>query len=246
MGFLDSLFKSTVKSTVRRVVNNVVDNAVDKAFNNNTTTNTHNNQQPAYQPPQAQQIRYGSPITLAQPNITIPHERFTYTISPCIITNEDDLDFDNVDVEFLKSANLFEKDCGAAEIALSFMVAESEDEAFNDNLFDVLPHIYIGNDLFYDDPGKKNRITNAIFTKIENHPCIHEKQEFDLQYPGFKNGQPQTLHYVIYNFYASVADKSANRSTSIALEIPTDATPQRRLNATQALELFATSFTLKK
>lgn len=243
MGFFDSL----LKSTVRRVVNNVVDNAVDNAFKGNNNNNQQPYQQQTYQQPQRTQpqITYGAPITILQPNLAIEHEPFTYTISPCIITNEDDLDYDNVDVEFLKSTNLFEKDSGAAEIQLAFLVADNEDEAYNDDLFDILPHIYIGNDLLYDDSRKRNDMSNAVFSKVENHPCIHEKQEFDLQYKGYQTKQPYILHYVVYNFYASTADRAANRSTSIALEIPVNCAPNRRAAALQALDLFVTSFKIK-
>ncbi len=231
MGFFDSLFKSTV----RRVVNNVVDNAVDKAFNNNNTTTTYNNQQqPMTQPmPQAQpqQIRYGAPITLPQPDLNMAYEQCTDVISPCII--EDDNYDEYVEIKFFKPIKLFPKDSGAAEISILFMVADTENEAYSDNAINVLPAIYFGNDIFFDDPSFKNKINNAIFSKVENHPCIHEKQEFD-----FNN-----THYIIYNFYSCDRDRYANRSTSITLEIPFNCAQDKKLYAIQALNLLLYSFT---
>lgn len=220
MGLLDSIFRTAV----RRTVSKVVDHAVDEAIGN-----MKNNNQPAQAQPQ------NRTCTIFKPNLSgniVKHEGYSAFA-------EREINF-----VFELPEKLFESDCGAAEVPVYYVVANSFDEFVNlgGGVDSKLPEIHI------DDSGSMkehiSRDQNVVMSKVENHPFIVEKYEYDSSSEYVKNGM--TRHNISYIFYLSDEDKAKN--CECALTLTYDDTMNQEIcgYAIQAFNLIASTLRIEK
>lgn len=218
MGFFDSL----IKSTIRKTVNTAVDRAVDTAFDKISDQSP----QPQPQPSPPVQPRVS---TIARPNLT----GNIYETDCFIDTDGTELTF-----AYELPENLYDYNSGAVDIPLAYCVAHSEDEYEDhcDELYGILPIIYFENGCSFDNALKSKN--NLVFTRIEGHPLIEEKYEYD-------NPNSPNAHEIAYKFYLSQANKAENIPTVLVLTYSSKADRTLLPYAAQAFELIASTLTRK-
>lgn len=224
MGLLDSIFRSAV----RRTVNQVVDHAVDQAFD----SMKNQNNQPAQ--PQAQAQPQNRTCTIFKPNLTgkiVKHEGYSAFADR------------EINFVFELPEKLFESDCGAAEVPVYYIVANNQEEfmELGGGVDSKLPEIHI------DDSGSMKehiiRDQNVVMSKVENHPFIVEKYEYDSSSEYIKNGR--TSHNISYIFYLSDEDKA--KDCECALTLTYDDTMNQEIcgYAIQAFNLIASTLRIE-
>lgn len=237
MGFLNSLINSIFGKTVDEAVSKVVDKAINNIDGNNDS-NTQGGQNVQYQSGQYDSSQYQSaPVqpavgTIIRPNLTGKLQRTEeYTFM-------DNQTGDSVYFSYELPDNLYEEDACAAEIPICYAVAHSAEEhmQYADEILGKLPCIYFCDDGNFDDNIKK--MENVVCTKIEGHPLIEERYEYDdprSKYPS---------HEIAYKFYNTEGNKALGIATELTLMYSIDKVDKTLLPyAKQALDLIASTLT---
>lgn len=230
MGFLESILKSAVRRTVNRTVNKVVNKTVDGVldnFDNKKKQSAKANSQPA-----AQQSRTCS---IFKPNL-----------AGQIVKHESSSSFGDIDINysFELPEKLFEKDSGAVEVPVCYVVANNRDEfeQFVDELDCPLPDIHI------DDSGSmidyiKRSGKNVVVSKVENHPIIVEKYEYDTTSDYINKGK--VAHNISFIFYNSPEDKAHNSESALTLSFNDSMNRYLCTYAMQAFDLIASTLRIE-
>ena len=222
MGLLDSIFRTAVRRTVSKVVDHAVDEAIGNMKNNNN--------QPAQAQPQ------NRTCTIFKPGLTgnvVKHDGLSA--------------YGEKDVRYVFELpdKMFEKDSGAAEVPVYYVVANNRDE-FEEHIDELeSPHP----DLHIDESGshigfiQKNG-KNVVVSKVENHNLIVEKYEYDTTSEYINKGK--ISHNISYIFYNSQADR--NHSCECALTLTYNDTMNQDLcgYAIQALNFIASTLRLEE
>lgn len=211
------LFNSLINSAIRRTVNDVVDKAVDQAFNNVNAENSNAQTQPSQQPTTSR---------IVKPNLSskrVEHFYFPH--------NGDEMNF-----YYNIPEKLYESDCGAAEIPIYYIIANSEDDAFADDLHKGLPEIYFGDDELRQGSNLMRSLNNMVETDVVDQPIIKKKYEYD-----FNSSLSGATHCIAYKFFACEGDENKNDYTVLTLSIPKSCDAQITSYAIQALNLIAST-----
>lgn len=210
MGFLDSF----AKKAINKVVESVVDQTIGGVLGNNTN-------QPQPQSPQQTEIRITKPDlsgTVVQDTILSRNECKEYNF------------------RYEKSDKMYLSSSGALEIPIYYIIADSEDEAYEDSLCTNLPEIYIGDDEIGESDGRMMKgATNIVVTDIVEHGYIRKKYEFDNNI----SFSDKTSHFISYKFFVDKDDEANGISTVITLSIPSTCSWDMKLYAIQSLNLLA-------
>ena len=185
MGLLDSI----INTAIRRTVNKAVDHAVDQAFDSLTNQNNH--------PVPAQQVQQQPTIcTVFKPNLTGK-----------TVTTDGFSVFANKEIKYVYELpeRLFKANSGAAEIAVCYDVASSEDEfmQLSGGLDSKLPEIYIDYSGEFGRYVKKAQ--DVVVSKVENHALIEEKYEYNNI-----SAANKLMHNISYKFFLTPADREKN------------------------------------
>lgn len=213
MGLLNSIFNSAI----RRTVNDVVDKAVDRAFDGLTGSN---GTQPQNAAPQQTESKIIKP--------ELSGERVEHTMFP--------FNGDEMNLSFEKAGKLYEANSGAAEIPVYYVIADSEDEAYADDLYRGLPQVYIGNDELQQGSSLMKTVKNLVVTDVVNHPIIKKKYEYDhnSSFSGME-------HCIAYKFYLCKGDEENNQYTVLTLTVPKTCGADTASYSVQALNLIAST-----
>lgn len=217
------LFNSIVNSAIRRTVNNVVDQAVNQAFNNaNGTCSNAQTRQPSQQP---------TTSCIIAPNLS--GKRTSNLFFPH--------NGEETNLCYEIPEKLYEFDSGAGEIPISYVIANSEDEAFADDFHKGLPEIYIGDDELISGSNLMHGITNMVCTDVIEHQIIKKKYEYDYNNPS--NG---AYRHIAYKFFACEGDKNNNNYTVLTLALPKSCDAQTASYSIQALNLIASTLSFSE
>lgn len=203
MGLLDSIFKTTVK----KIVNEVLDTAVDSVLNSDS------------KPSEPQQ-----PVRIVRPNIAgEPAAKGFYTY-------QDDKERNYF---FEKADGLYETNPGAAEIDVAYYCANSEEEAYEDDLKKT-PMLYIGLDEVSPNSRRINRAVNVRRTPVAGNAYITEKVSFDEHSELFG-----ARHCICYRFYPVPDLRGADSTRELVVDFPANCDAQLKSKAVEAFELIA-------
>ena len=237
MGFLNSLINSLAGKTVNEAVSRVVDQAINNIDGNNAS-NMQGGQNVQYQSGQYDSSQYQSAPaqpavgTIARPNLT---GKLQHTDEYIFGDNETG---DSVYFSYELPDNLYEEDACAAEIPICYAVAHSTEEymQYADEILGKLPYIYFCDSGEFDNDIKK--MENVVCTKIEGHPLIEERYEYD------DTRSKYTSHAITYKFYNTEGNKAQGAATELSLVYNIDKVDKTLLPyAKQALDLIASTLT---
>lgn len=208
MGFFDSI----ARKALSKAVGDVVDQAIDSVFGNNEN--------------QSQQMAQPTTSQIFKPDMN------------GTVVNQDIYsrgDWKQYCLKFEKTDKMFESSSGAAEVPIYYIVADSEEEAYMDDLCVNLPEIYIGDDeLETSGSAMLRKATNIIVTDVIDHGCIKKKYEFDRN--SDIEGQ---CHYIAYKFFVDKDDEAKGMYTVITLKLPAVCSQDKKICAIQSLNLLA-------
>lgn len=214
MGFLDSI----AKRAINKAVGSVVDQAIDSVFDNNTST---------------QQTVQPTVSRIIKPNLT------GTVVDEMISSNSDWIDYH---FKFEKTDKMYESSSGAAEVPIYYVIADSEDKAYEDELATNLPEIYVGDDeLTSPNSIMLKNATNVVVTDVVDHGLIKKKYEFDI-----KAGLDVTQrHYIAYKFFVNQSDASSGIYTVMTLSIPKTCSQETTMYAIQSFNLMACTMVIE-
>lgn len=214
MGFFDSI----AKKAINKAVGNVVDHALDSVLGNNSS-----------QPQQTQQP------TASQ--IIKPDLNGTVVEQTILSAGE----FEEHSFKFEKTEKMYEKSSGAVEIPIYYVIADSEDEAYEDDFNTNLPEIYIGVDeLAEANKGMLKGATNVAVSDVVNHSLIKKKYEFNRK--SQLDGTPH--HYISYKFFVDSKDEASGAYTVITLSLPDACSQEMKMYAIKSLDLLASTMNI--
>lgn len=170
--------------------------------------------------------------TIARPNLT---GKLQHTDEYTFGDNETG---DSVYFSYELPDNLYEEDACAAEIPICYAVAHSAEEymQYADEILGKLPYIYFCDSGEFDNDIKK--MENVVCTKIEGHPLIEERYEYD------DTRSKYTSHAITYKFYNTEGNKAQEAATELSLVYNIDKVDKTLLPyAKQALDLIACTLT---
>ncbi len=232
MGFLDSLFRSTVNKVVDKAVDDIAE-SIKGSSNANTSTSQTNNANQDY-------IANNQTIQIMRPDISGEQVKAYFTFTTDEITGKDTDHF----YCFEKTNFLYEATSGAAEIDAIYYVVDSKDELFEEDekTDSDAPYITFGVREFIE----KDAI-NVVKNQVVNHPYIYEKIQCDRAAHKFVYKDSETInydarHYIIYNFYP-FSDKSMNNS--LVLSFKQNCPTENRIRAIKAFELIASTIRIE-
>ncbi|MCH5296887.1 MAG: hypothetical protein J1E85_04375 [Ruminococcus sp.] len=215
MGLLDSI----ARSVLNKAIGDVVDKAIDNAFEGNS-----NQQNQTVQPTTSRIIK---------PNLT------GTVIDESICSKSD---WSEYHLKFEKTDKMYETTSDAAEIPISYVIADSEDQAYEDELALNLPEIYIGDDeLATPNSGMLKGATNLVVTDVLENGLIKKKYEFDRksELDGKQN------HYIAYKFFVNQKDGAEGIYTVLTLKLPITCSQETKMYAIQSLNLMACTMVIE-
>lgn len=214
MGFFDSI----AKRALNKAVGSVVDQAIDSVFGNNT-----NQPQQTPEPITSRIIRPEINGTAVQDTLLSRWEGDEYSF------------------QYEKSDKMYDSSSGALEVPIYYIVADSEEEAYEDDLCTNLPEIYVGDDeIPAMDKGMLKNAKNIVVTDVAEHGIIKKKYEFDRK--SEIHGQ---CHYIAYKFFVDKNDEVKGMYTVMTLKLPNVCSQEKKINAIQSLNLMACSMEIK-
>lgn len=221
MGFFDSI----AKKAINKVVENVVDQTIGSVFGNNT--NQPQSQQTPNQPPQQITSR------IIKPDLNGTAVQDTI-LSRC--------EFEEYSFKYEKSEKMYLSSSGALEIPIYYIIADSEDEAYEDKMCTNIPEIYIGDDEL-EEANKRTLkdAANVVITDVAEHGYIKKKYEYDK-----KSSLSNIMHhYISYKFFVDKNDESNGMYTVITLSLPSTCSQEKKMYAIKSLELLAYTMTIE-
>lgn len=214
MGFLDSI----ARRAINKAVDSVVDQAVDSIFDNNTSV---------------QQTVQPTVSRIFKPNLT------GTVVDEMISSKSDWIDYH---FKFEKTDKMYERSSGAGEVPIYYVIADSEDKAYEDKIVTNLPEIYVGDDEFASlDSSMLKSATNVVVTDVVDHGLIKKKYEFDRN-SGLDGTQ---CHYIAYKFFVNQSDASSGIYTVINLSVPKTCSQETTMYAIQSLNLLACTMVIE-
>lgn len=214
MGFFDSI----ARKALNKAVGNVVDQAIDSVFGNN-----ENQPQQTPQPTTSRIIRPDLNGTAVQDTLLSRWEGEEYGF------------------KYEKSDKMYISSSGALEVPIYYIVADSEEEAYEDDLCTNLPEIYIGDDEIADTNSRMLKdAQNIVVTDVVEHGIIKKKYEFDR-----KSDIEGQCHYIAYKFFVDKNDEAKGAYTVITLRLPSVCSQEKKIYAVQSLNLLACTMVIE-
>ncbi len=135
--------------------------------------------------------------------------------------------------------NLYKEDACADILPICYAVAPSEEKYMQHagGFLGELPYIYFCDSGEFDNDIKF--MENVVCTKIEGHPLIEERYEYDDT-----RSKKYTCHGITYKFYNTEGNKALGVATELTLLYDIDKVDKALLSyAKQALDLIASTLT---
>lgn len=204
------LFGSILNSAIRRTVNQAVDHAVDSAFN--TIKNESEKQMQTCQ--------------IVKPDLSGEIQEISF------------YDGSERTLVYERADNLFDLDCGAAEVSAYYAVAANEDEAVEKE--NSLPFIYIEDDELKPNRPLMTKSTNMTVTQVVNHPMFTQRYEFD-----YVSDIDGARHYIAYKFYPTQECRNKDLAQLLIAAIPHGYNPDIYSYTVRAMHLIAATISVK-